>query len=122
MPERGTIDGDKFIMGDMEFTNLVRLMIRFYNIRNNNRKPKVVIMPTIFEVDGVTIQFPSDEDRQSWELFKAEELNREAEQHALEDAEREVMEADAQREAEEKAKNEASELEPPDTGGAEVEV
>lgn len=50
-------DGNIYF-GEGEFTNLVKVLIRAYQYRNNNQKPKFVVFPEVKEVDGVKVEWP----------------------------------------------------------------
>ena len=43
--------------GEVEFTNLIKMLLRGYRFMNKNNNPSVVIMPNITEVDGVKIRY-----------------------------------------------------------------
>ncbi len=57
MPEHTKIDGDTLYFGDVEFTNLMKRFISGYKFKNDNRRPKRLLLPNIHLIDGVAIEF-----------------------------------------------------------------
>jgi len=56
--ERNSIVGKKFHFGEVEFTNLIKVLIRTYRFRHNNQNPEAIVIPDIKVVDGVKVEFP----------------------------------------------------------------
>lgn len=55
--EKNTIQDNKLFMGEREFTNLIKVLIRVYRFRNKNQNPEAIVLPDITEVDGVKVDF-----------------------------------------------------------------
>lgn len=60
-PTRTIIQGEQLYFGEQEFTNLMRVLIKVYRYKNRNQNPKAIVIPIVFEVDGVKIEFPRKE-------------------------------------------------------------
>ena len=58
MPERNAMINNRFFFGEKEFTNIMWSIIRTYRFRNSNKDPEAIILPEVFEVGGVKIEFP----------------------------------------------------------------
>lgn len=56
--DKTTMQDGNIYFGEGEFTNLVKVLIRAYQYRNNNQKPKFVVFPEVKEVDGVKVEWP----------------------------------------------------------------
>jgi len=55
--ENTRMEKDKVILGEVELSNIVRALVRAYRFKNQNKEPKVVVIPDIKEVDGVKVEF-----------------------------------------------------------------
>lgn len=55
---RTIIQDQKVYLGEAEFTNLIRTLIRVYRFRSSNQTPEAIVMPDVMEVDGVKVEFP----------------------------------------------------------------
>lgn len=71
--EGNTIQDNKFFMGEKEFTNLIKILSRAYRYRNKNQSPEAIVIPKVFEVDGVRVEFPTKEDYESFKEYLVEE-------------------------------------------------
>lgn len=47
---------DRFYLGKLELTGLIRTLIRAYRFNNQNKDPEAVVLPYIDEVDGVKVE------------------------------------------------------------------
>jgi len=55
--EYNTVEKDKIYLGEVEFSNLVKVLTRAYEFRNNNQKPKAVVIPKLTSVNGVAVEY-----------------------------------------------------------------
>jgi len=58
MPEHNAMLNDKFFFGEKEFTSIMWVLIRSYRFRNRGKDPQSIVIPEVFEVGGVKIEFP----------------------------------------------------------------
>ena len=54
---------DSVLFGELEVTSLIKTLIRVHEFRHHNKKPKTIIFPEVFNVDGVSIEYPNEEHR-----------------------------------------------------------
>jgi len=59
MTETNQIIGNRFHLGEKEFTNIMWTMIRAYRFHNHNQDPEAIVIPEVKEVNGVAIIYPS---------------------------------------------------------------
>ena len=54
------IENNRFYLGQIELSLVVKRIIRHYRYHNNNQDPQAVIIPLLKEVDGVEILYEKE--------------------------------------------------------------
>jgi len=54
------IENNRFYLGQIELSLVVKRIIRHYQYHNNNQSPEAVVIPLLKEVDGVKILYEQE--------------------------------------------------------------